>query len=342
MGNAVETGRRTGLQGVFDAACLTPLGALAMGLLVVLPFIPPFTQEYLRRWLTIAAIIAGEAIAFDFSAGYISIVNFGFAAFVGLGGYTSALLVNHVGVSPWMGMFVGGFSAAILGFLTGVLTLRLRGIFALCLAWFVGLAVMGLALKMVWLTRGPLGLRCPVLFDTPSNLPYLYTILTMVLVTYFVLQRIARSEIGLAFKAIGQNMEAAKTSGVNPVRYRIFNFTVSCAFAGWMGGFYAHYLGILTPDLMDTSKTVEVLVITYIGGRGSLWGGAFAAFPFFMAMELIRSSLAKLPGSNLIIYGLFLILTMVYYPGGVVQLYRNFFGKSKNRLIRVLTNNPSI
>jgi branched-chain amino acid transport system permease protein len=92
---------------------------------------------------------------------------------------------------------------------------------------------------------------------------------------------------------------------------------------------------------MDTSKTVEVLVITYIGGRGSLWGGALAAFPFSTAMEMVRSSLATLPGSNLIIYGLFLILTMVYYPGGVAQLYWNFFTRSKNRVIRKLVNRPS-
>jgi len=337
MGDTLEKERENGLRRILDAACLTPLGALALGFLATLPFIPPFTQEYLRRWLTLAALMAGEAIAFDFCAGYISIVNFGFAAFVGLGGYTSALFVKHMAISPWTGMFLGALSAATLGFFTGILTLRLRGIFALCLTWFVGLAIMGLALKMVWLTRGPLGLRCPVLFDTPSNLPYFYTILMMVFVTFIVLQRIARSKIGLAFRAIGQNMEAAKTSGIDPTRYRIFNFTISCAFAGWMGGFYAHYLGILTPDLMDTSKTVEVLVITYIGGRGSLWGGAFAAFPFFTGMEMIRSSLAKLPGSNLLIYGFFLILTMIYYPGGLVQLYRDFLVKSKFRPLRYLT-----
>jgi branched-chain amino acid transport system permease protein len=336
-----QPGMRNTLQRTLDALGLTPLGALAIAFLLVLPLIPPFTQEYLRRWLTLAAFIAGQAIAFDFCAGYISVVNFGFAAFVGLGGYTSALLVKHLGISPWMGLFFGAFSSAILGFFTGVLTLRLRGIFALCLAWFVGLAVMGLALKMVWLTRGPLGLRCPVLFETASNLPYFYTIVTMVLVAYFVMRRIVRSDMGLAFKAIGQSMEAAKTSGINPVHYRIFNFTVSCAFAGWMGGFYAHYLGILTPDLMDTGKTVEVLVITYIGGRGSLWGGPFAAFPFFTALEMMRSSLSKLPGSNLVIYGLFLILVTIYYPGGMAQLYQDFFVKSKSRMIRWFTNRPT-
>jgi branched-chain amino acid transport system permease protein len=333
MENAQQPVMRNSLQRISDTFCLTPVGALAIALLLLLPFIPPFTQEYLRRWLTLAAFIAAQAVAFDFCAGYISIVNFGFAAFVGLGGYTSALLVKHLGISPWLGMFFGAFSATILGFITGVLTLRLRGIFALCLSWFVGLAVMGLAMKMVWLTRGPLGLRCPVLFEGSSNLPYFYTIMAILLVAYVVMQRIARSDIGLAFKAIGQNMEAAKTSGIDPVRYRILNFTVSCTFAGWIGGFYAHYLGILTPDLMDTAKTVEILVITYIGGRGSLWGGAFAAFPFYTALEMIRSSLAELPGLNLIIYGLFLILVMIFYPGGIAHLYQYLFKKSKNRIL---------
>ena len=95
--------------------------------------------------------------------------------------------------------------------------------------------------------------------------------------------------MGLAFKAIGQNMEAARTSGINPVFYRIVNFTLSCTIAGLLGGFYAHYYGVLTPELLHTSKTVEVLAVAYIGGRGSLWGGAFIAFPFMIAMELIRS-----------------------------------------------------
>lgn len=321
-----------------DFLSLSPIGVLMLVLVTILPLFPPFNQEYLIRWLVAAAIIGAQAIAFDFTSGYISIVNFGFGAIVGIGSYTSALLVIHLGISPWFGMVAGACSAAIVGFLTGILTLRLRGIFALCMTWFIGLAMMGLAIKMVWLTRGSLGLRCPVLFETPSNLPYFYTALIMLLITYFVLKRIVRSHVGLAFKAIGQNMEAARTSGINPTYYRIFNFTISCVFAGWIGGFYAHYYGILTPDIMHTNKTVEVLVIAYIGGRVSLWGGAFTAFPFLISMELLRSSLSELPpGLNLLIYGVLLVVIMIYYPGGVAQLYHSVLGQSKNPILQSLT-----
>jgi branched-chain amino acid transport system permease protein len=176
----------------------------------------------------------------------------------------------------------------------------------------------------------------PRLIDTDSNLPYFYVIVAMLVVTYLILGGITRSRMGLAFTAIGQNMEAARTSGINPTYYRIVNWTVSCGMAGWLGGFYAHYYGILTPDLMATAKTIEVLAIAYIGGRGSLWGGAVVAFPFMCIMETIRSGLSNLPGLHLILYGLLLIAIMIYYPGGIAQFYRNHIAASRNRFLRSL------
>jgi branched-chain amino acid transport system permease protein len=100
------------LDRLLDLLCLTPLGVLALILLALLPLIPPFNQEYLIRWLISAAFIAALSIAFDFTAGYISIVNFGFAAIMGLGGYTSAILADRIGLTPWIGMLIGAVAAA--------------------------------------------------------------------------------------------------------------------------------------------------------------------------------------------------------------------------------------
>jgi len=323
---------------LLDFLCLTPAGLIALVVLFVLPLIPPFNDEYLIRWLISAALIAALSVAFDFTAGFINIVNFGYAAIMGLGGYTSAILAERLGLSPWLGMVAGGLLAAFLGFVIGVITLRSRGIFAAVLAWFFGLALMGLATKMIWLTRGPLGMRVNRLFETASNVPYYYLCLAMMIVVYIVCKWCTRTKMGLAFKAIGQNMEAARTSGVNPVFYRLINFTLSCALAGWLGGFYAHYYGILTPDVMHTSKTVEILAVAYIGGRGSLWGGAAVAFPFIFAMELVRSSLSNLPGLNLLLYGLLLIVVMIYYPGGFAGFFNTVFRKTKNKAMRYFLN----
>jgi branched-chain amino acid transport system permease protein len=115
-------------------------------------------------------------------------------------------------------------------------------------------------------------------------------------------------------------MEAARASGVDPTRYRILNFTLSCMFAGWLGAFYAHYFAVLTPDVMATSQTVQVLVAAYLGGRGSLWGPAAAAFPLVFSTEWLRSNLDQFPGLDLVVYGLVLILVMVYYPGGFAEV----------------------
>lgn len=320
---------------LLNLMCFTPTGLVALATLFMLPLIPPFNQEYLIRWLVSAALIASLAVAFDFTAGFINIVNFGYAAIIGLGGYTSAILTERMGLNPWLGMIAGGLLAAFAGFVIGIVTLRLRGIFAACLAWFFGLALMGLATKMVWLTRGPLGMRVDRLFETASNLPYYYLCLVMMIVIYIVCKWCTRTKMGLAFKAIGQNMEAARTSGINPVFYRMVNFTLSCAMAGLLGGFYAHYYGILTPDVMHTSKTVEILAVVYIGGRGSLWGGAAIAFPFICGMELVRSLLSNLPGLNLIIYGLLLMAVMIYYPGGIAQFYSQICRKPKKSLLSI-------
>jgi len=306
--------------------------ALVLVVLIVLPLVPPFNREDLIRWLAGAALLAGLAIAFDFTAGYINVVNFGFAAFAGAGAYTSALLAIHLGVSPWLTLFPGALFAGLLGLFTGVITLRLRGIYAAVVAWFVGLALMGVTRNWVELTRGPLGLITPSLLGTAANLPYYYVALGMMVVTYLVLRGVTQSRAGLAFRALGQNLDAARASGVNPTFYRVLNFTLSCAFAGWLGGFFAGYYGILTPAVMHTSRTVEILAVAYIGGRGSIWGGAVVAFPFVFLVEWLRSSLTHLPGLHLVIYGLMLVLVMIFCPGGLAQLVASWRARLRGRL----------
>jgi branched-chain amino acid transport system permease protein len=148
----------------------------------------------------------------------------------------------------------------------------------------------------------------------------MYFLLVMMVVVYAALRMIIRSRVGLAFRAIGQNFDAAQASGVNPTLYKLLNFTISCACAGLFGGFYAHFVGIVTPDVMDTGHTLEVMALSYIGGSGSLLGGVFAAF----LLIPIFDSLKKLMEYRLIIYGMLLILVMIFYPAGLNGLYQKF------------------
>lgn len=326
-------GARPGLGYTVTAALgrigFTPLGLALFVIIALLPLIPPFNQQHIVRWLIAGAFLGAQAVAFDFTAGFINVVNFGFAALLGLGAYTSALFSNTApylavrwGLSPWITILMGAVAAGVVGLLLGMLTLRLRGIYAAVMAWFVGIALMGLANNLTRLTRGSMGLHPKTLLPTTDNVPYFYVILGMLLLTYIVLHLVTKSHYGLAFRAIGQNPDAARASGINPTKYKVFNFALSCAFAGLLGGFYAHYYGSLTPaTLMATSKTVEVLAIAYIGGRGTLWGGIAFAFPSVILMEYLRSGLSSLPGLHLVIYGILMIVVMIYYPAGLAGFY---------------------
>jgi len=206
---------------------------------------------------------------------------------------------------------------ALVGFFTGLLTLPLRGIYVSLMSWFVGMTLMALANALVEVTRGARGLIVPPIHEPDSILFHLYVLLTLLIVIYLVLRLIINSHIGLAFKAIGQNYDAACASGVNPTRYKLFNFTLSCACAGLLGGYFAHFVGIVTPDVMGMGYTMEVMALSYIGGSGSLLGGVFASFLLIPLFD----SLKKLMEYRLIIYGLLLILVMIFYPAGMNGLY---------------------
>lgn len=295
---------------------ITRTSLLILGVLVIVPLW--IGDEYILNLMVISLYFGTQAVAFDFTAGLIGIINFGFAAFLGLGAYVSALLAQRLNISPWLAIWMGAVAAAFLGWLTGLLTLRLRGIFATVMSWFVGLTLLALATALVPLTRGSLGLSVQFLFNTADRRPYYYALLPITVLTYVTLRATAASKIGLAFRAVRDNLEAARASGIDPTRYRSINFTLSCFFAGLLGGYYAHFIGILTPEIMHTRHTVEVLALSYIGGRGSLWGGLLVAFLVIPLFEYLR----PLFEIRLVIYGLLLIVIMIYYPGGLAALLK--------------------
>jgi branched-chain amino acid transport system permease protein len=289
---------------------------------LVLPFIPPFDRQDLLQWLVIGLLLAGEAIAFDFSAGYISVVNFGIAGFVGIGGYTMGLLAVHLGVSPWIGLIVALPTAALAGAVTGLFTLRFRGLYTSVAAWFLAFALEGLVINLQKITGGSVGLGVPRFFEGNSFFPYYYLALFLVIVSFVVLRLIVDSSIGLAFRALGDNIDAARASGITPRTYRVFNFAVSCGVAGVFGAFYGGFYGVLTPQLLDVAMTVPVLVVVYVAGRGTLLGPALFAIPFTFFNQWLATSLTNLPGLGPFVYGLFLILVVLLYPGGLTALGR--------------------
>ena len=304
------------LKSRLDTLGLSPAFLVCLLLLALAPVV--IRDPYMQRLLVISLFFGTLAMSFDFTGGFINAVNFGFAGFVGLGAYASALVALNTDLGPWIGLVIAALATGLVGFLTGILTLPLRGIYVSLMSWFVGMTLMALATAMESVTHGSRGLIVPPLFDEITTTGYLYILLTLAMVLYISLRLIIRSRIGLAFRAIGQNFDAASASGVDPTRYKLLNFTLSCACAGLLGGFYAHFVGIVTPDLMDTGYTMEVMALSFIGGSGSLLGGVAASFLLIPLFD----SLKRLMEYRLIIYGLLLIVVMIFYPSGLYGLYQ--------------------
>ncbi len=134
---------------------LSPIGLVAF--ILGLAVFSTIENEFYIRLLTTALMYGALAMAFDFTSGYINIVNFGFAAFWGLGAYTTGCLAYHLGWNPWQGLPFAVLAAAALGLMLGLLTIRLGGIFAACMTWFVAMAMLSVSSNWVTMTRGPPG-----------------------------------------------------------------------------------------------------------------------------------------------------------------------------------------
>lgn len=259
---------------------------------------------------------------FDFMLGYLKIVNFGIAGFLCAGAYGSALSVLYLDISPWLGLLVGGLASLVLGVLTGALTLRLRGIYVGLTTLFVMETLRYTILSGREITRGASGLIVdpftPIMgitFSRRDPITYYYVLLALVAAVYLCLHLIVRSRIGLVFKAIRDDELGASVLGLEVVHYKLLNFAIATFFVGVFGAFYAHYIGILVPTGQEfgVQRTVEILVIAYIGGRGTLWGSLLGAVLLVGLQEMFRD----LAEWRLIIYGAALVMIIMLFPKGL-------------------------
>jgi branched-chain amino acid transport system permease protein len=294
-----------------------------IALLALLILIPPLAHHPYITTIFISALMFGILGAiYDLMIGYAGLANFGYAGFIAAGAYGSALANFHYGISPWFGLLIGGFCGGLMGFLTGLITLRLRGLYLGLTTWFVAEALRFTISNTPGYTRGVLGLAVApfpnllgIDFERGQLLHYYYLLLLLGAVILIAMQLLVSSKIGLAFKAIREDQLATESLGLNTTKYKLINFTVACCCTGVIGSFYAHYLGILTPtpEEFGVPRTVEILTIAYVGGRGTLWGSLFAAFLLIGFQEYFR----ELEAWRLVLFGVLLILVMLFAPKGL-------------------------
>jgi branched-chain amino acid transport system permease protein len=296
-------------------------GALAV--LIAAPLLGD--GRYLPTVLISVLLLFATGALFDFMLGYLNIVNFGIAGFFCAGAYAAGLSALYLGTSPWLGLVMGGVGGLALGLLTGVLTLPLRGVYVGLTTLFVMEFLRYTLASARDVTRGMSGLQVDtftplfgVEFRRSQPLNYYYLLLILVAVIYACLKALVSSRIGLIFRAIRDDELGASVLGFRIVRYKLLNFAVATSFMGVLGAFYAYYIGILVPSAEDFGipRTVEILTVAYVGGRGTLWGALLGALALIGVQEFFRD----LEEWRIVVYGSFLILVLLVFPRGLAGI----------------------
>ena len=288
-------------------------------LLILLAALLPLmvSDQYILRLMTISGIYVILAVSLNLVTGYAGQFCLGWAAFYGIGAYTSALIVTKLGLSFWLAFPLAGIVAALFGIVLAIPTMRLRDIYLALTTLGFGEIVRLVLLNWMDLTRGSMGIPgipSPSLFGYPLDSPffYYYFILTMVLLIIAAIGRIIDSRMGRALIAIRENEIAAKSMGINTTAYKIQAFAVAAFFSGLAGSFYAHYSSYIDPNAFGFGESIAILAMVVLGGMGSTVGAVFGAVMLSLLPEVLRG----LAEYRMIIFGGILMAVMLVRPQG--------------------------
>jgi len=283
----------------------------------------PRQQRYVLHVLIFTALFAALALSYDLVVGHVGSLSLGHPAFFGVGAYTAAILATQARWSFLTDVFAAGLAAAVVAALVGVPLFRLaEHAFAV---GTLGLALVASVVANNWVqvTRGPLcitGIPKPALGPLAvATLPAFYWLaLAALIVVVSLYQGLTTFRLGRAFHAVRDNEPLAASAGIDPLKYRLLAFTIAAGLAGAVGALYVHYLSVMCPEEMTVALTVNLLVIVFLGGVGSLRGVLVGAVLFTALPEVLRLA----PTWRLVIYGGLLLLVVIRSPGGIESLLR--------------------
>ena len=303
----------------------------AVGAIAVLLALPAVLGSYAITVFIFIFFYAFLGQAWNIIGGYAGQLSVGHAAFVGLGAYTSAMLSIHAGLTPWIGMLVGGVVSAALGALIGYLGFRfgLRGFYFVLLTVAFAEIFRIIALNTDWV-GGAQGLYItftgdPRQFQFQDNRVYYYVSLGLMLLATGVVAWIERHRFGAYLVAIREDENACEALGVDTFRYKMLAIVVSAFLTGIGGTFYAFYLFSLQPNsVFGIPLSVEIVIRPIVGGSGTILGPILGSFILSPLAELSRTYFSQggWTGTHLIVYGALLIGVVLFLPQGAYPALR--------------------
>ncbi len=309
---------------------------ILLSALAVFPHLMP--SPYLIHIGTLIFIWSFVTTAWSYM-GRFGIVSLGHGAFLGLGAYTSGLLFNFYGLSPWVGMLVGGVVAVFFAIIIGYACFRFGvigdyfALVTLALGEVVALTI--IAFRDV--TGGSLGFTLKstgtslLYFQSGIKIHFYYASLGFLIAALMVWKWIDSSKMQKALRAIGEDEIAASTLGIGIIRYKMI-ITMISAFMTAIGGvIYAQYITYLNPHtLSGVGVSLEIAFKAILGGMFSLWGPTVGTALIVALEEYIRVSYGgKFVGFSQIIYGLALVLLIIFLPKGIYGSLHDFFRRKE-------------
>lgn len=285
---------------------------------VFFPFLAPYTA--LASEILIFALFA---MAYDLVLGYAGMLSFGHAAFFGLGAYSAGIIMIRVIPSFFLAMVVALTISSLAAALVGFLSIRRRGIYFTMLTLAFAQMFYFIAFKWTALTGGDDGLQgVPRPSIGPLNLTseiYLYyLILFFVILSMIVCFRVINSPFGKTLQAIRENKDRAMSIGYDINKFKLIVFVISGFFSGLAGVLYALLLNFVPLSSLYWATSGEVVVMTIVGGMGTLFGPMLGAF----LIILLRDIISNFTESWSLIMGLLFVVSVMGFRGGIAGILR--------------------
>jgi len=306
------------------------------GLLALIPF--GVASNTLLNFLVFTLIIAIAAQGWNVLGGYGGQISFGHSAFFGTGAYATAILQVHAGVNAWLAFGLGILAGALVGLAIGALSFRagLRGsYFALITLAFA--EVFRIVANTIPLTGAATGILIkldarPVNFQFHSRAAFFWIGLVIMLVALIATRALERSRFGAFLVALRENEDAAKALGVDTLRVKLGAITLSAAITGAAGCLYAQYFLYLDPTIAyGVWISVEALLAPIVGGLGTAFGPLIGALTLHGLGNLTSLLVGRVPGIDLVVYGILLVLVIAFAPTGLVGLAHRVRDRMRQR-----------
>jgi branched-chain amino acid transport system permease protein len=306
------------------------------GLLLALALVFPlvFSSPFMVNFAVLALFYAFIGQSWNIAGGFAGQLSFGHVAFFGVGAYASTIVQMRLGWNPWLGLPVSALAGAAAGWLIAVLSFRagLKGsYFALITLAFS--EVFRIIANSVEITGGGLGMLIPMKqtaanFQFGDRRVFYYIILALTVVSVALALWLKASRFGARLAAIRENEDSARALGINAFAEKTKIMMISGAIAGVGGCFFAQYFLYIDPMIaFGVDKSVEMLLVSMIGGAGTVYGPLIGAVLLAAISEVTRAWFT-LQGLSLVLYGALLVVIIAYLPDGLIDLFKRRSGRS--------------